>query len=320
MLHMILVILKIVGILLVAILLLALLAVCSVLFIPLRYRLSAAKDGTEIRAWCRAGWMLHLVSVTAEYRDGKAALGVRILFLKKNLLPGEKEPPKQKGKRKKKPETPGKSLRKKEIPEKKEEVHSSSQEREQVQEIKKVSDDRQETKTEEPYIPERKKEKASPLRIVIDRLKEIFDRIKKFWEKLKDIPRKIRQTAEQGREYAEKLNSWISFLRSDMVKAVFCRFKRHFMYLWKHLKPDKLWGGVHYGFEDPSLTGQLTGMIYMLLPVDCYDIRLTPDFDSAVCEGEIHIKGHIRICHLARIGWKVFRDKEFRTILKKFQS
>lgn len=317
MLHIILAILKIVGILLAAILLLVLLAVCSVLFVPLRYRVSAAKDAGGLRACGRITWLLRLVSVSAEYSGGKPSLNVRILFLKKNLLSGggdfpeeqksERKPP-GRAKKKEKPEAAKKTV------EKGVESPGHAQQAEAVQEPPE-----REEKPQQPAGENKKAEKASVLKSVLGRIRAVFRRIKEFWERLKGIPERIRRFLGRGKASVRKIRDWLSFLRSDMVKAVFGRFRQHFIYLWKHLKPDSVWGEVNYGFEDPSLTGQLTGVLYLLLPAGCYDVRLNPDFENPVCEGEIHLKGHIRICHLARVGWKVFRDKEFRKILKKIK-
>ena len=102
MLHIILAILKIVGILLAVLLFLVLLVVCSVLFVPLRYRVSAAKDAEGIRAQGRVSWLLRAVSATVELHDGKPGLKVRILFFKKNFLPDQGQPPDEKRKKRRK--------------------------------------------------------------------------------------------------------------------------------------------------------------------------------------------------------------------------
>ena len=36
--------------------------------------------------------------------------------------------------------------------------------------------------------------------------------------------------------------------------------------LWKHYCPRRISGYLHFGTGDPALTGQLTGIIYLVLP------------------------------------------------------
>lgn len=334
MLHIILVILKIVGILLAALLFLVFLSVCAVLFVPLRYQISAAKDDGGIRAWGKVSWLLRLVSVTAKYQDGTPGLKVRILFLKKDLF-AEKEQPLQKKKqrkpmKKKKPPEPARppAEKKQTVPESEKTFCEETQKEpefvkvpceETQKESAKASSEAAKTSCEKAQTaPEGKR--VHPLRMVSEKLHAFWNRLKELFEKLKEIPEKIRRILERGKAAWGKVNEWLTFLFSDPVKGVFHRFRRHFLYLWKHWKPDKIRGELRYGFEDPSLTGQFTGLLYLLLPSGCCEVRLQPDFQNTLYEGELHIKGHIRICHLARVGWKVFRDKDFRKILKKFQA
>lgn len=326
MLHIILAILKIVGILLAVLLLLVLLVVCSVLFVPLRYRVSAAKDAEGVRAQGRVSWLLRAVSATVELHDGKPGLKVRILFFKKNFLPDQGQPPDEKRKKRRKkaqkkpPKRQDKAVKtERKVPEKLQKGQTAAEPGKSSVPPKITEEDflestEENTKEEKPDTKEEKPEKRG------GKLRALWNRIKELWEKLMAVPQKLRQFTERGRAAFQKISDWVSFLFSDMVKAVICRFKQHLLYLWRHLKPDRIRGELRYGFDDPSLTGQLTGLLYILLPVGCYEIRLQPDFENTLYEGELHIKGHIRLCHLAIVGWKVFRDKEFRKILKKFQA
>ena len=318
MLHIILAILKIVGILLGIIVLLVLLAIGSVLFVPLRYRVNAAKDADGIRVCGKISWLLHLAAVTAEYRNGKPVLGVRILFIKKNLIPGEDAPPEKQRKQRK----PRGKPKEKEKAGRKEEAFPEASGEIQKREEKKPVEEMQQCKSEssEQEAPVQEEKKASWWKRVMDKLNAVRHKIRNFLEGMKQLPGKVWKLWERVKASCQKVSDLVAFLFSDLVKSVFRRFRQHILYLWRHLKPDRIRGDVRYGFDDPSLTGQLTGLLYLLLPASCYEIRLEPDFENMVCEGNLHISGHIRLCHLARIAWKVFRDKEFRKILKKFQS
>lgn len=87
MLHVLLFVLKIIGIILLAILGIAVLLVCVVLFVPLRYRIEAESDGTfdGIDAKVRVSWLWHLISGYALYREGRLDWQFRILWKKMNV-------------------------------------------------------------------------------------------------------------------------------------------------------------------------------------------------------------------------------------------
>lgn len=314
MLHIILVILKIVGILLAAILLILLLALCSALFVSFRYRLYAAKGTDGFCVQGRVTWLLRLFSLTVTYRDGKPELLARIFFWKKSLLADGEEPPskEQKPPARKKPVdtgktrdtgTPKKEPPKKEPPKQQDGKVSLQKPRAPQTDSKKPEQKAaagESAPEKQPPPQKQAKRRRSPIQSFREKLTAVRSRIKALTAAVKSGL----SSAEDG----------IAFLRSDMVKAVLGRVKGHLRYLWKHLKPDRLWGDLRYGFEDPSLTGQLTGLLYVLLSLSFCDLSLQPDFDRAVLSGEIHVKGHIRLCHLAWVGWKLFRDKEVRKI------
>ena len=62
MLHIILTILKVIGIIAALILLLILLAALLVLFVPVRYRITGKKRGADLESGVRVSWMFRMIS------------------------------------------------------------------------------------------------------------------------------------------------------------------------------------------------------------------------------------------------------------------
>ncbi len=91
MLHILLLILKIIGIIFAAILGILVLLVCIVLFVPVRYDIEASCDGTldGIRAKVKATWLLHLVRFGACYE--KKELDWRLRIAWKNKQSGQED-------------------------------------------------------------------------------------------------------------------------------------------------------------------------------------------------------------------------------------
>ena len=84
MLHILLLILKVIGIIFAVILGILVLLVCVVLFVPVRYDLEAASDGTfaRTRMEAKVTWLLHLVRLDLRYEDKKFAWQVRVAWKK----------------------------------------------------------------------------------------------------------------------------------------------------------------------------------------------------------------------------------------------
>ena len=91
MLHILLTILKVIGILILAILGILILLLCIVLFVPLRYELTAEAKGdlknTSVRF--RFHWLLHLFSGKVTYLNEKLEYKIRVLW--KNITASEKK-------------------------------------------------------------------------------------------------------------------------------------------------------------------------------------------------------------------------------------
>jgi len=51
---------------------------------------------------------------------------------------------------------------------------------------------------------------------------------------------------------------------------------------------------VHYGFDDPALTGEATGLISSIYPFVIGHLIAEPDFDNSVFEEKLVAKGKIR--------------------------
>ena len=105
MLHIVLFVLKLLGILLLAVLILLLLAVLAVLLVPVRYRVRAERDG----AWRFSGrlwWLARIVGADISWEDGKLKASARLFWLLRiPLYPREEKAPpapgRQRGRKKK---------------------------------------------------------------------------------------------------------------------------------------------------------------------------------------------------------------------------
>lgn len=78
MLHILLIILKILGILLLVILGIVLFLLLAILFLPVRYQAEGQKDAKSLRGSAGLSWLCHLISFKVRYEEGKNDYSVRI--------------------------------------------------------------------------------------------------------------------------------------------------------------------------------------------------------------------------------------------------
>ena len=90
MLHILLLILKIIGIIIAVVLGILVLLVCIVLFVPVRYRADASCEGNPdtIRAAGKVTWLLHLIRADVSYSEKKLNWRIRIAW---KVLKNEQE-------------------------------------------------------------------------------------------------------------------------------------------------------------------------------------------------------------------------------------
>lgn len=325
MLHIILAILKITGIVLAVIVLLFILLLLVCLFVPFGYRIQFEKTGAfgEAKAYAAVRWIFGAVSVEGGYKAGKITAFLRILWIKKYLAGEEthSRPRKAENKRKKK------KTKREKIPEK--EPATSEEKPGKRQEERQQEADLPKEMEEGPSVPPQpsaKEQKAISSESRTDKRKKKFHFPDIFgvWNRIRESFRRFHKgIADFGGSFQERwaiLRMYYSFLRSEMTREAWEILKGHFFYLLRHIRPRKIHGRLHYGLGDPCLTGQLTGILYLLLPAKWNRVELEPDFENQVLEGEWYLAGHIRMCHIVKVALQVFFDKKLKVYWKQLKQ
>lgn len=326
MLHILLLILKWIGIVLAVFLLLVLLLINLGLFVPIRYRADAScqNDIETLEAEFELSWMWKLFFLTACWKKGKADMKIRIGW--KYLFSEEKE---------------GKSEEKIEVPEEKEENDLQKEKEEQkflkeqkeslppektnrslpennVQEQAEKRECRQE-KTEsgidkeeeekESFTADRRKAGGRKKKPLWDRMKE---KISEWIESCKSFWRKI---LAMGRNFRGKKEQIESFLTDASHRRAFCSLKREVRRFLGHVSPKdvKIVGKI--GLEDPYMTGQALAVLGMLFPFLGENTVIVPDFENKVLEGSVHIEGKIHNFRMLAILWRLIKDRDVRKII-----
>ncbi|GAB5615207.1 hypothetical protein JCM31739_00320 [Faecalimonas canis] len=285
MLHILCILLKIIGILILVILGLFVLLTGIVLFVPIRYQIDAKGKGTlqSLEVRIKFSWFLHLLSGYVFYADKKPEWQVRTAWKKWNVVKLEK-------------------MTETEI---------------KPQNVK---------KTEEPT--EKKEEKQ--FEKVVKQIetnqpkKQVKNKKKSFAEKCNKIFQKIKRTicnlCDKIKLLGDKKDRVLEFLQDELHQSAWKNAKREAVRLLKYLRPKKIKGRVHFGFSDPYLTGKTLAILSMWYPFYANTVSLEPDFEEAVLEGELSIKGCVRGFYFLFPVFNIIRSREIRQTYKHIRE
>lgn len=303
MLHILLLILKWIGIVLAVFLLLVLLLINLGLFVPVRYRADAScqNDIETLEAEFELSWMWKLFFLTACWKKGKADMKIRIGW--KYLFSEEKEEQKflKEQKESLPPEKTNRSLLENNVQE-------QAEKRECHQEKTESGIDKEEEE-KESFTADRRKAGGRKKKPLWDRMKE---KISEWIESCKSFWRKI---LAMGRNFRGKKEQIESFLTDASHRRVFCSLKREVRRFLGHVSPKdvKIVGKI--GLEDPYMTGQALAVLGMLFPFLGENTVIVPDFENKVLEGSVHIEGKIHNFRMLAILWRLIKDRDVRKII-----
>lgn len=157
------------------------------------------------------------------------------------------------------------------------------------------------------------KKKAEEKKAAGDKKKEpVFSKITNLYEKLKCTFKEICDKIEALKKKKDVLMNFITDeSHVGALKKVLAELKR----LLRKLLPKKFQADVHFGFEDPSITGRVLAGISMLYPAICEHAQIQPDFQQKVLEGKVFIKGHVRACIFASMLLRLLLNANVRRTL-----
>lgn len=348
-LHILLFLLKLIGIVLLVILGLIVLVLAIVLLTPIRYRIGASKYQT-IQAEGKVTWFFRLIEMVFKLDTGaeegkRLHLSFRIAWLKlyDNQKPKEKRI-KQKKTRKTKLKPESKQSQKviqaakPEQPEVKVQPIKIEQTAEMKNEMPKAvhperissenPGNESAAKHEEKLIEGSKESAAGKiLRLTRSAANKILSLIRGVFSlicSILSIPSKIMDGLEKLENFftklREKKEAFLAFYYEEHNHQWFAAFWHRLKKLLLKILPgaDRLY--LHFGFEDPATTGQVLGGLSILYPVCGEKMELYPEFNEEVLEGEVKFHGCIRLVTLVVFAAKSFLNKQFFAIVKQFKG
>ena len=303
-LHMILTVLKVIGIFLLAVLGLVLFFLLSALFVPVCYRMWGKRTATVLEGKASVSWLFGLIRLSVGYVDSQSKLelylfGIPLLALKDRI-----------NRWRKKRRKPGKRMR-----------QGKSSDTKPADQMRK---DNQAVQVKEPaekpvqdqVDSDSTEQEPDTAAVIFQKIKEILLKIWRFPGRVLERIRKSRLTF---RQFCDKIKKWYRFLQMDDTKQALLFLKGKGFLVLRHMLPVNIQGNLHFGFEDPSITGQVLAVAGMVYPLYGKTFRIIPDFEQQVLEGEVNLKGRVFGGYLLLQAWQIYRCKEIRRTYQRFQ-
>ena len=179
---------------------------------------------------------------------------------------------------------------------------------------------------ETPKIPEtetpdnvdlKSKKSSSLLSAIPERIRKCIANLKARIHRISQRFKKIARKFRQGKKQWETI---LTFIRDEENKKAFRLAKRQIFALIRHVLPQKLEGKIHFGFGDPYTTGQVLTWISPFYGLYGRHVQVCPDFMEPCLDGELKLKGRIRLGTLIFLAFRMFQNKQIRLWVKKWRE
>lgn len=307
MIHILFLILKIIGWILLFLLAILLLLILTILFYPVRYRLSAKGENTldTLVADGKVSWLFHLISGSASYEHGELQWKLRLAWKKfdsskeeqnetseKSVAPDplEKEPLEDEKKSEIKDNPPEKDVK----------IEKAS---EKGTKIEKEPGIEKESGTEKTKVREERRSENVQTESKLKKIKYTFQ--------------KLCGTIKKAGEKKEFLTAFLTY---EKHQRAFEAVKKELCHLLHVLKPKKLQANVTFGFSDPSWTGYMLAFLGSIYGLIGEYVQIQPDFEERKLEGNASAEGKIRVIYFAVPAWKLFWNKDVKITYKHIRK
>lgn len=328
MLHIILLILKIIGIVLLSILGILLLMMFCALFVPVRYHIRVTRkegeDEPPVKLYIKATWLLHLVNLLIRY-PSEVIVRARILIFTLFRVPKKERKTKRADKKSKSeksnrdkesairdnPTYREESTSQEELTPQDESIQSEDVMHDDVSEWPDYETIREKTDQES----DSKKSLFAVIRNIIEKIKQIVEKIKAFFQ---NIQYTIRKFCDKIRTALDNIQYYREVFESDPFRQSMRSCRDELGWMLKKLKPDKFEADFIVGMEDPSTTGEILAIHGMLYPLIGQHVRLVGDFecDKMHIEGRLYIRGKIRAFTFLRVAVRIYFNRNIKKLIK----
>ena len=324
MLQVVFLIIKIILIILAVLLGCALLILLLALFVPVRYRAYGVRNQRECRAEGRLSWLFSLICVPASWQEGELCVRVKVLGFRIMEFPGQEDGDFS--------EQTWMEMEDADSGETAEPQRTASETTEQEKPfsegVKQKAEDFRHTEFRDtdpdmdsdsnPGPDEKKTSRfVSVLQDTAGFIRRIFRFIGGIPAHFKNLKCTISRFCGKIKQMIRKYQRMKAFALDERTKAAVALIWKQAGILLRQALPRKIRGELHFGTDDPALTGQILGGISIFYPLFMDNVKVIPDFENTVLEGELSLKGRIRAVTVLRIAWRLYRDRNVRRLYRR---
>lgn len=338
-LHILLLILKVLGIAILVVIGLVLLGLVVLVLTPLRYQIRASAHGSfsSVKADGRISWFFHLISGEFSYAEGTLRWKMRAAW--KQFSDGDDGAPESPhgvgvkspkaessraaGGRPPKIESPHAAGGR---PPKAESLHGTGKKPPEADSPHGAGE--KSPKPEKPaaagiQAPEARREPAKQQSSQKTEEKSFYEKwTEKIRKKIEKIKYTFRQFCGKIKALMRRKERLQKFIENEVHRKAFSRAVREAKRFLGFLRPEKLEAEIVFGLEDPAETGYILALISMIYPLIGEYTVIRPDFDNQVLKGKLEAAGKIRLLYGLVPAWNLVWDKNVRITfrhIKKFR-
>lgn len=344
MLHIMLLILKIIGIVLLCVLGIILLTLLCVLFVPVRYRIEITRkegeDQPPVVVRVKITWLLRFLNILIRY-PAEVMVRVRIMVFTILKIPNDKADKQQDSNK-------GKKISKKND-------KTQTEEKARARKNEKDASDKDEDSKVKADVPKpdkisgeedkdfQRKDSAMNQDLIpavmvksleseddvledgkspsfMDKLRALPVIIKKIIQKIKslfeNIQYTIRRLCDKMKSISDNIQYYKDVVESDIFQRSFSLCKDELTAILRNLKPQKFEAKLIIGMDDPAATGKILSICGMLYPVLGGQVDVVGDFERKRIEGRVFMKGKIRSWTFLRTAVRIYFNKDIKKLLK----
>ena len=356
MVHIILAILRIIGIILLIVLGIVAALILLVLFWPVEYQIHLRKEDQPFEAEGRAGWLFHLLSADVQIRERTGTITLKVFGrrLKTFRIPEGRKAEKPRSQEASKVETVTRSQEASRTETEKTRSQTTSETGTQTRKVQTGRQTSRETSTAgQKTKPGGKAASAgiSPRRWAgwirrtvssavsaagnilagvsgaaagiaartIQKAAKGLVTAMAFAFRMQELPSDIGDIADSFHDHVDaKIGSFrrkAGPFVSPEAFSLYGRIMRHLGRLLHSFRLRRLEGYLLVGTGKPDRTGELIGLLCMILPDTAGTYELRADFYQATLKTRTDAAGHIRMNHVLMFLIRLLKDKEFRKLL-----
>lgn len=325
MLHILLFILKIIGILLLCILGVLVLGIVCALFVPVRYRIEVVREEGEgeppFAATVKITWLFHFLNVLVCFA-GSLSVRARLLFFTVFRLPKREKrggraktgaPHRRKERKKRKKEKVPEGLETGDLPEGRS-TEEMRTEKENISPGETEGDEKKgarKAEGEKAGEPEKEPTLWDKLRAIPKILRSIFAKIKSIFE---NIQYTIQNICDKIKSVSDTIEYYRGVIEGEPFRRSYALCKKELWSIAKSLKPDRFEAALVVGMDDPAATGEILAVCGMLYPIFGPQVNVAGDFERRRLEGHVSIKGKLRFFTFVRAAVRIYFNKDIRKL------